>query len=148
MDQTNKERTDHGSHQSIEFLHLGKNQQSIGTIHACKASQRNFQQAGDRLKRANRDLRETASFILASLTKVTAVEAVVNIVVKQIEILQEFLKGAFNLYIAIFILIFLWGALRSGGAIRRRARAERDIDQAKKGIFEFCSEDQWPKTDE
>jgi len=62
--------------------------------------------------------------------------------------LQQFLKGAFNLYIAIFILIFLWSAFRSGGAIRRRARAERDMDQAKKGIFEFCSKDQWPKMDE
>ena len=148
MEQTNKERTNHGSHRSIEFLPVEENQPSRGRIHACKASQWNFQQAGDRLKRANRDLGETAAFILASLTTVTAVEAVINIAVKQIEISQEFLKGAFNLYIAIFILIFLWGAFRSAGAIRRRARAERDIDQAKKGIFEFCSEDQWPKTDE
>jgi hypothetical protein len=148
MEQIIHERTNHGSHRLIESVPSEENQQPKGRIHACKASQRNLQLAGDRLRRANRDLGETAAFILASLTTVTAVEAVINIAVKQISISQEFLKGAFNLYIAIFILIFLWGAFRSGVAIRRRARAERDIDQAKKGMFEFCPENQWPKEDE
>ena len=137
-----------GNHGAQRFKYLEENQQSIGRIHACKASQRTLRLAGDRLKRANRDLGETAAFILASLTTVTAVEAVINIAVKQIEISQEFLKTAFNSYIAVFILILLWGAFRSGIAIRRRARAEQEIDQAKKCIFEFCHENQWPKEDD
>ena len=137
-----------GNHGAQRFKRLEENQKSIGKCHACKASQRTLRLAGDRLKRANRDLGETAAFILASLTTVTAVEAVINMAVKQIEISQEFLKTAFHVYITIFILIFLWGAFRSGVAIHNRARAEREIDQAKKGIFEFCSEEQWSKTDE
>ncbi len=54
---------------------LGENQPSRGKVHACKASQRGYQQACDRLKRAERDLAETTAFIAAALTTVTAVQA-------------------------------------------------------------------------
>ena len=125
-----------------------ESQPSRGKAHACKVSQRSLQHASDRLKRANRDLGETAAFILAALTTVTAIEAVINMAVEKISLPAKFLQGAFGLYIAIFVLILLWGGLRSWTAIRRRAQAERDIDQAKKGVFEFCPGEQWPKPEE
>lgn len=125
-----------------------ESQPSRGKAHACKVSQRSLLHATDRLKRANRDLGETAAFILAALTTATAIEAVINIAVTKIELSNEFMQNAFKLYIGIFVLIFLWGTFRCAGAIRRRAQAEREIDQAKKGVFEFCPGEQWPKPEE
>ncbi|SRR5258706_986913 len=132
----------------IEYVPLNGGQQSIGKIHACRISRRSFQQAQDRLKRANRDLGETAAFMLALITTVTAIEAVINIADNKIHIPPQYLQAAFDLYIGLFVLILTLGALRSWGAIRRRSQAEREIDQAKKGIFEFCPGDEWPKYEE
>ena len=120
----------------------------LGKIHACRISQRSFQQAQDRLKRANRDLGETAAFMLALMTTVTAIEAVINIADNKIHIPPEYLRLTFDLYIMLFVLILVSGGLRCWDAIRRRAQAERECDQAKNGIFKFCSGDQWPKFEE
>lgn len=125
-----------------------ESQQSIGKIHACKASRRGYQQASDRLRRANRDLGETAAFIAASLTTVTAIQAVISIANDKLGLSRDILQLAFNGYIGIFILILLVGAVRANNALRRRAKAEKEIDQAKKGIFEFCPTEQWPKLEE
>ena len=132
----------------LEFSQSEESQESIGKIHACKASQRGFHEAGERLKRANRDLGETAAFIAASLTTVTAVEAVINIAIDKLDLSKDVLQVALNAYIAIFMLIILWGAFRARNALRRRSLAERDIDQAQRAIFEFCSDKQWPKPEE
>jgi hypothetical protein len=132
----------------VGFPQLEESQQSIGRVHACRAYQRGFQQERDRLRRANRDLGETAAFIAASLTTVTAVEAVINIAIDKIGLSRAILQTAFNVYVAVFALILLWGAIRARIALRKRAQAERDLDEAKKGIFEFCPEDQWPRFEE
>jgi hypothetical protein len=104
--------------------------------------------ARDCLRRANRDLGETAAFVAASLTTVTAIQAVINIANDKLEFSKDILHVAFDGYIMILVLIFVWGAFRANSAIRRRARAEREIDQAKKKVFDFCPIDEWPKVDE
>ena len=137
-----------GNHGAQRFKYLEENHQPIGRIHACKASQRGYQQARDHLRRADRDLAETAAFIAGSLTTVTAIQAVISIANDKLELPIQILQIAFNGYIALFILILVLGASRVSNAIRRRAQAEREIDQTKKGIFEFCPPDQWPKSEE
>jgi hypothetical protein len=137
-------RTNHGTPKAqLEENHLPK-----AKIHACKASQRGYQLACDRLKRAERDLAETAAFIAASLTTVTAIQAVISLARDKLELSTDVLKLAFQGYVAFFIVIFLLGTLRIRGAIRRRTQAEKEIDQTKKGIFEFCEPLQWPKPEE
>lgn len=148
MEGTNQLRSNHGTRQFQELFQLDENQGQLANTHACRASKRTLEQANDRLKRANRDLGETAAFIAASLTTVTAVEAVINIAVKTINLPLQILQVAFNIYIAIFIIIFLLGALRTQNALHRRAQAERDIDQAKQGIFTFCPGEPLPKLEE
>jgi hypothetical protein len=123
-------------------------QPSKGRVHACQASQRNLEQASDRLRRANRDLGETAAFIAASLTTVTAVEAVINIAVEKIGLSLKFLQTAFGVYILLLVMIFIWGTIRARSALSKRYHAEQDFDQAKKCIFEFCPVEQWPKPEE
>jgi hypothetical protein len=144
MEQINHFRVNHGA----EKVQLEKNQPSKGKQHACKASQRGYQQACDRLKRAERDLAETAAFIAASLTTVTAIQAVISVAKEKLDLSTQVLQLAFQGYIVIFVLIFLFGALRIRTAIHRRTQAENEIDQTKKGIFEFCDTDQWPKSEE
>ena len=124
------------------------NHQTMTITHACRSCQRGYQQARDRLKRADRDLGETVGVVAASLTTATAVEAVINMAHDKIVLPREFLLTAFDGYIAIFALILVWGVIRSWTAIRKRTLAERDVDQAKKAIFQFCSEAHWPRTDE
>jgi len=144
MEQIGQFRVNHGSQKAqVEENHPPK-----AKIHACKASQRGYQLACDRLKRAERDLAETAAFMAASLTTVTAIQAVVSIARDKLELSKEILQLAFQGYVAIFLLIFLLGALRIRSAIRRRTLAEKDIDQTKKGIFEFCDSPEWPKPEE
>jgi hypothetical protein len=127
---------------------LAAPQEVIGKTHACRASQRGFHQAAEHLKRANRDLGETAAVVAASLSTATAVEAVINFAIDKIGLPREVLQVALVVYMALFVLILLWGAFRARGALRRRYRAEKDIDQAQKGIFEFCPGDPWEKLDE
>ena len=144
MEQINQLRANYGMQETREE----EDHQPKVKIHACKASQREYQLARDRLQRAERDLAETAAFIAASLTTVTAIQAVISIARDKLELSKEILQLAFQSYIAIFILIFLFGTLRVRSAIQRRTRAERDMDQTKKGIFEFCDPPQWPKPEE
>jgi hypothetical protein len=142
MEQINQFRANHGAERIAENPGLKAN------THACRASRRGLQQANDRLKRANRDLGEAAAFIAASLTTVTAAEAVINIAVDKIGLSRAILQPAFDVYIAIIAVICLWGILRVIAVTHRRAKAESDIDQAKHGIFEFCPGDQWPRLEE
>jgi len=144
MEQVNRFRANHGA----EKVRLEENQQSKGKLHACKASQREYQLACDRLQRAEGDLAETAAFIAASLTTVTAIQAVISIARDKLELSRDVLQLAFQGYVAIFLLIFLLGAFRIRSAIQRRTQAEKQIDQTKKGIFEFCPSDQWPKPED
>lgn len=132
----------------IENTSLKDAPRPLGNLHACRASQRRYQQALACLHRANRDLGETAAFIAASLTTVTAIQAVISIANDKLELPKETLQVAFNSYIVIFVLIFVIGALRARIAILRRARAEREIDQTKKGIFDYCPVEEWPKIEE
>ena len=144
MEQVNLVRANHGTQKAQpQENHLPK-----AKVHACKASQRGYQLALDRLKRAERDLAETAAFMVASLTTVTAIQAVVSIARDKLELPKDILQFAFQGYVAVFILIFVLGALRIRGAIQRRSEAEKEIDQTKKGIFEFCEPVQWPKPEE
>ena len=122
-----------------------ENHQSRAEVHACRASRHAFQQAYDHLKRAERDLAETAAFMVTSLTTVTAIQAVIAIAKGDLELSTEVLQLTFLGYTVIFILIFILGALRIRAAIRRRAKAEREIDQTKRAIFEYCAPEQWPK---
>jgi hypothetical protein len=116
--------------------------------HACKASQREYQLARDRFQRAERDLAETAAFIAASITTATAIQAVISLARDKLELSKEILGLALQSYVALLVLILVFGALRINGAIRRRTQAEQDMDQNKKGIFEYCDSPEWPKPDE
>jgi len=147
MEQTNQFGTNHGTKQLQQLFQLDE-KQGVPANDQCRVSRRNLEQANDRLKRANRDLGETAAFVAASLTTVTAVEAVINIAVTQIHLSMEILRVAFDVYMAIFLIIFLWGAFRAQGALHKRARAEREIDQSKRGVFEHCLDEPLPKPEE
>lgn len=146
MEQIKQLRVNHGTQKKQEEEH--HNHLPKAREHACKASQRGYQLACDRLKRAERDLAETAAFIAASITTVTAIQAVISLAKDKLELSREVLQLAFQGYVAVFILILLLGAFRISGAIHRRTQAEKDIDQTKKGIFEFCEPPQWPKPEE
>jgi hypothetical protein len=134
--------------EKVEFVEPQQSEPPLGKVHACEASWRGYQLAQDRLKRADRDLGETAAFIAASLTTVTAIQAVISIAKDQLALSNQVLQLAFIGYIAIFILILLLGVFRSRSAMQKRARAERDIDQAKTGILRFCPMEQWPERKE
>jgi hypothetical protein len=129
-------------------LTFDENYRSRADSHACKAYRHVYQQARDHLRRAERDLAETAAFIAASLTTVTAIQAVITVANDKLELSKEILQLAFQGYVAVFLLILLLGAVRVRNAIRRRSQAEKEIDQAKKGMFIFCPIDQWPMIDE
>jgi hypothetical protein len=73
MEGTNQFRSNHGTRQFQELFQVDENLELLAKAHACRSSKRILEQANDRLKRANRDLGETAAFIAASLTTVTAV---------------------------------------------------------------------------
>lgn len=125
-----------------------ENHRSKAESHACKAYRLGYDQAREHLRRAERDLAETAAFIAASLTTVTAIQAMITVARDKLELSKEILQLAFQGYIGVFLLIFLLGAWRASHAIRRRTKAEKEIDQCKKGIFEFCPMNQWPKPEE
>lgn len=144
MERTNHDRV----RPPAKMLTFGQSQETKAEVHACKASRHAFQQACDHLKRAERDLAETAAFIVTSLTTVTAIQAVITIAKGDLELSTEVLQLAFLGYTAIFILIFVLGAARISSAIRRRTKAEREIDQTNRAIFEFCPPDQWPKPEQ
>jgi hypothetical protein len=92
MEKINQFRVNHGA----EKVKLEENHQSKGRLHACKASQRGYQQACDRLRRAERDLAETAAFIAASLTTVTAIQAVISLARDKLELSKEMASQRFH----------------------------------------------------
>src|SRR5512134_592730 len=116
---------------------FGENHRSRADNHACRAYQHVYQQARDHLRRAERDLAETAAFIAASLTTVTAIQAVITVANDKLELSKNILQMAFQGYVALFILILMLGGVRVRNAMRRRAQAEKEMDQAKKGMFVF-----------
>jgi len=125
-----------------------ESQQSVGFNHARKAYRRLYQQACDQFKRADRDLGETAAFVAASLTTATAIEAVMTVANDKLGLSKDILQEGFYVYIGIFVLILLYGVLRGKRAIQRRAKAEKEIDEAKEGIFRYYPDEQWPKFEE
>ena len=148
MEHANQFRTNHHAEHFAEKFRLDQSLKSKGNLYACRDSQRRLQRASDQFRRANRDLGELAAFIAASLTTVTAIEAVINIALEKIGLAREILQVAFNGYIGFLAVILILGVLRSGNVMWRRTQAEKEMDQAKRGIFEFCLPEQWPKPEE
>jgi uncharacterized membrane protein YcjF (UPF0283 family) len=111
----------------------------------CRRAQRDYRLALDSLARARRDLGETAAIMAATLTTVTAIQAVISIAVDRLALPIDYLQWGFYVYIAVIVLIFLVGIIRSLFAFRRRGRAEREMDRAKAEIFIQCSQDLWPE---
>jgi hypothetical protein len=148
MEQTNQFRTNHRAQQFTEQFRLDESLNAKGNVYACREYQRSLQEATDQLRRANRDLGEVAAFIAASLTTVTAVEAVINIADGKIGLAHNILQTAFNGYIALLAAIFILGGLRFAIVMYRRTQAEKELDKAKKGIYTFCHTENWPKPEE
>lgn len=148
MEYINQFGTNHQAERAAEKFQLEQTLKSKGNVHACRASQRDFQQARDRLNRANRDLGETAAFLVASLTTVTAFQAVISLANKELALSLDVLQSAFLVYIVVFVLLLVLGTLRVANALHRRTEAEREIDRTKKGIFDFCSVEEWSKVEE
>ena len=148
MEQTTVIRSNHSAKQISERFPLEEIQGLRVSAHACKASQRTYQQATDRLRRANRDLGEAAAFLAASLTTITAVEAVINMAVNTLHLEENVLKLAFDGYIGFLIVILTLGVLRFAVVLYRRAQAEQELDQAKRNVYQFCDVGQWPKAEE
>jgi hypothetical protein len=147
MEQTNLagknfQTTDPQAFQPVE------NRPSPGINHTLKTYRLLYLQARDQFKRAERDLGETAAFVAAALTTATAIQAVITVANDKLQLGKEVLQEGFYIYIAVFALIFICGALRCGIAIKRRAKAEKEIDKARQGIFQYSPPDQWPKFEE
>ena len=147
MEHINRFRTNH-TERSAGKIRPQENPKGDGRQYACRNSQRRFQQANDHFKRANRDLGEVAALIAASLTTVTAVEAVINIAVDKIGLAKEILQMAFDGYIGFLVAILILGSIRFASVLHKRAQAEKEMDQAKKGIYDFCEVPEWPKPEE
>ena len=148
MEHTIQFGTNHQAERVAEKFQLEQSLRSKGDVHACRASQRDFQQARDRLKRANRDLGETAAFLVAALTTVTAIQAVISLANKELELSLGILQLAFLVYIVVFVLLLVLGTWRVANALHRRAKAEREIDRTKKGIYDFCPVEEWSRIEE
>lgn len=148
MEQTNQLRANHRSKSLVEGIQLEELEELRVSAHAAKASKRALQQANDHFRRANRDLGELAAFIAASLTTVTAVEAVINIAVDKIGLAREMLRTAFDGYILFLAVLLFVGSVRFGLIMYKRARAEKEIDHAKQLVYKFCPPDEWPKLEE
>lgn len=124
---------------------FGENHRSKADGHACRAYQHVHQQALEHLRRAERDLAETAAFMAASLTTATAIQAVITVANDKLELSKNLLQMAFQGYVAIFLLVLVLGGVRVRKALRRRTQAEKEIDQAKKGMFIFCPTEPAPE---
>ncbi len=148
MQQTAQFKDNHRAKQFSKDARIQEVQDPLARTRACKAYQIDLQEASDHLHRANRDLGELAAFIAASLTTVTAVEAVINIAVDKIGFPKETLHVAFDLYIGFLAAILILGLLRFGIVMHRRSRAEKELDHAKKGVYTFCPTEQWLKPEE
>src|SRR5512142_1428421 len=112
MEQTNQFQNNHHAKQFMPQFHLDQSLDSKGNQFACRDYHRSLEEASDQLRRANRDLGEVAAFIAASLTTVTAVEAVINIADGKIGLAHNILQMAFDGYIAFLAAILILGSLR------------------------------------
>lgn len=148
MEQTNQFQNNHRAKQLMPQFHLDQSLDSKGNQFACRDYHRSLEEASDHLRRANRDLGEVAAFIAASLTTVTAVEAVINIADGKIGFPASILQIAFAGYIALLAGIFIVGGLRFAYVMYKRTEAEKEMDNAKQGIYRFCQIDDWPKPEE
>jgi hypothetical protein len=148
MEQTNQFQNNHRTQQFIEQFHMDEGLSSKGNQFACRDYHRVLEEANDQFRRANRDLGEVAAFIAASLTTVTAVEAVINIADGKMGFSPNFLRMAFDGYIALLAAIFILGSLRFAYVMYKRTEAEKEMDKAKKGIYRFCQINEWPKPEE
>ena len=136
MEQTNQLRSNHGE-RFVEKLRSDERMKPPANLVAYRNSKRRLEWASDQIARANRDLGEMAAFIAASLTTVTAVQAVINIAIDRLGLAKEILQIAFNTYLGILIFILVVGSLRFIRIMYRRTRAETEIDRAKQRIYEF-----------
>ena len=148
MEQTNQFKENHRAKQLPKGSRVQEVHDPLAKARACKAYQVDLQEASDQLRRANRDLGELAAFLAASLTTVTAVEAVINIAVDKIDLSRVILHVAFDVYIGLLATILILGLIRFGVVMHRRARAEKELDHAKKGVYTFCPTEQWLKPEE
>jgi hypothetical protein len=148
MEQTNQFRGNHQLKSTEEEIQLEEIEQLRVGAHAGKGAKRALQQANDRFRRANRDLGELAAFIAATLTTVTAVEAVINIAIDKIELPRELLRTAFDGYILFLAVLLLVGGVRFGWIMHKRARAEKEVDHAKQLVYKFCPPEEWSKLEE
>lgn len=147
MEQTNTFGTNHAE-RFAEKLRSEERIKSAANPIACRNSQRRLEFANDQLQRANRDLGEVAAFIAAALTTVTAVEAVLNIAIQRLSLPVENFQMAFDGYVGLLLAILFLGSLRFVSVMRKRARAEKEIDLAKRGIYDFCDVKDWLKPKE
>lgn len=147
-DQKNYHKRDWDPPGLLEYKSSKSNLQTLGDRHAHRCIRYRFWKARACLHRANRDLGETAALLAASLTTITAIQAVITIAKDKLELPNKVLHIAFDGYITILALIILLGAFRVTKAIHRRAQAEAEIDQIKKEIFHFLPMDEWSKLEE
>lgn len=148
MEQINQFQVNRGNGQASAGSRIEEIAGLRAHAHACKVSQRDLRLATDHLGRANRDLGELAAFIAGSLTTVTAIEAVINIAVERSRLDPSILSMAFDVYIGFLVAILILGILRFGVVMRRRARAEKAMDRAKRGIYEYCPVEEWSTSEE
>jgi len=132
----------------IDVFHPIDKRQPIVIAHVRKAWHRLYLEARDHFKQADRDLGETAAFVAASLTTATAIEAVMTVANDKLGLSKSILQEGFYIYIGIFILILATGLFRGRNALRRRARAEKEMRQARKGIFKYFRFEELSKLEE
>jgi len=147
MEQINFAGVDYKTIQ-LDVSHPSDNRQPIVITYARKAWHRLYLDARDHFRQADRDLGETAAFVAASLTTATAIEAVITVANDKLGLSKSILQEGFYTYIGIFILILASGLLRGRNALRRRARAEKELRQARKGIFKYFKLEEWSKLEE
>jgi len=142
MNQTNYAEVDFKTVQTDVFP-VYENRPPIVIAHARKAWRRLYLEARNHFRQADRDLGETAAFVAASLTTATAIEAVMTVANDKLGLSKSILQEGFYIYIGIFILILASGLFRGRNALRRRARAEKELRQARKGIFKYFQFEEW-----
>jgi hypothetical protein len=79
---------------------------------------------------------------------VTAIVAVINIAVDRIGLATEILHLAFEMYIGLLAGILILGFLLFAVVLQKRTRAEKEMDRAKKGIYEYCPVEEWSAREE
>jgi len=131
----------------MDVFQPAEKRQPIVIAHARKAWRRLYLEARDHFRQADRDLGETAAFVAASLTTATAIEAVITVANDKLGLSKSILQEGFYIYIGIFFLILASGLWRGRNALRKRAKAERELRQARKGIFKYFQPEEWSKVE-